>query len=90
MCLNCLCLQCVSACMIPKHREKDAPSTLDKTLLHLDFMPCMQFTLCLTTHILLHLCFAILGSSGSVLIIASASAFVRALTLAETPAMIKS
>ena len=78
--------------MIPYCQERDAPSPLDKTLLHPAITPCacMQFTLCLITHILLCLVFAIFGSSSKVLIIVSASTFVRAfLGWAEMPAMIE-
>ena len=50
---------------------------------------CMHFTLRLITHILLCRCFAIFGNSGRVLIMALASAMVRAfLTLAEVPDMV--
>ena len=50
---------------------------------------CIYFTLRLFTHILLYRGFAIFGSSGRALTMASASTLVRAfLTLAEAPDMI--
>ena len=71
--------------------ERVAPSPLDKTLLHLSFMPVptCSFTLRLITHILLCFCFDIFGISGKVLAIVSASALVIAFhTLVEPPGML--
>ena len=67
------------------------PSPLDKTLLHLSFTPAPAciLRLRLTTHILFDCGLDIAGRSGRFLLMASASALVRAFLLAEPPGMLK-